>query len=512
MKFLQPLGFLTALLLPAILLLYFKKKQVVEYRVSWLELWEEVVRETEGLRVGKIRNSLLLVLQLLIGVFIVLSAARPIWVEGFQGERAVVALDCSISMKARENGKTRFEEAREKAMEYVQTLPDRTRITLLVLKSQCGEYLADADKSGAVRALKEMACSNESLDVERAGRLLSAYSGEKAVFTDKDLSLGAREVKVGGRLDNAGITGAKYDYYSGSLQCRVKNYSAAARNIGVEAVDSQGKKALEGITLPSSEEGYVSFKLQGDPGPVTVKITGEDMLEEDNSFVVPLGEEYKTRVLLLGDSPFLQKALESIPGIKLESSGNPEDMQNGYDLCIVARKLEAPQALPACSLWNLFPGEEMKAGKLEQNAALEQGGEALTVGLSLTGAYAAGGDYLKQGEGYGSILLAGGKPVMTSGVEEGRRMVYSSLDLSRTNLVMLPAFPILVRRTVSWLSEDREKTLPSNPPSGFVTGEEGKDGEAAAAALPLMHDLKPLLLMAVLLLMAAEPEVYRHEL
>jgi len=70
----------------------------------------------------------------------------------------------------------------------------------------------------------------------------------------------------------------------------------------------------------------------------------------------------------------------------------------------------------------------------------------------------------------------------------------------------------LVHQTIGWLSADRGKNFSGNPPPAFATGEEGEGGKTAVKTLPLMLYLRPPLIIAVLLLMAVELEVYRHEL
>lgn len=512
MKLLQPLFLLLALFLPVIVLLHFRKKQVLEYRVSWLKFWDEAVREAEGIKNLKIHKYLLLALQLLTGALLVFSAAQPVWVRGFTGERAVVAIDCSISMKARENGETRFEEAKDKAGEYIKTLPSTTRVSILLLENGSKEYVKDVKKATALKLLDDISCTSESLDIGKAKSLLSVYPGEEAVFSDKDLSLGAKTVKVGNRLENLGITGASFDYYSRTLLCRVKNYCAASRDIGIEAADDSGNSDLQSVTvLPGTEES-VSFNIKGNPGLVTVKITNEDMLGEDNSFVVPIGDEYKVKTLLLGDSPFLEKALSCIPDIKLETTQSLGEVQKEYDILIIAKKLDMVKLPQDCNIWNLCPAEEMDGNNGEEAVLLEPGNSSFARSLSMKEVYAAKTDYLKEKKGYTDILSAAGRPVMICGMEGGRRRVLSSLDFSRTNLVMLPDFPVLVHQTIRWLSADREKTFSGNPPPAFVTGAEGKGGKTAPKALPLMLYLRHLLIVAALLLMAAELEVYRHGL
>ncbi len=130
MSFLAPLAFwITAIVVPALLVLYFLKLRRRQEIVPSTLLWRRAVQDLQvNAPFQKLRKNLLLFLQLLILALGVTALARPIIETSVSDEHSVVLLiDRSASMNAlEEGGQTRFEMAKEQAIRYVKTL-NRTR-------------------------------------------------------------------------------------------------------------------------------------------------------------------------------------------------------------------------------------------------------------------------------------------------------------------------------------------------------------------------------------------------
>ena len=130
MSFLAPLAFwITAIVVPALLVLYFLKLRRRQELVPSTLLWRRAVQDLQvNAPFQKLRKNLLLFLQLLILALGVFALARPIIETSVSDEHSVVLLiDRSASMNTlEEGGQTRFEMAKEQAIRYVKTL-NRTR-------------------------------------------------------------------------------------------------------------------------------------------------------------------------------------------------------------------------------------------------------------------------------------------------------------------------------------------------------------------------------------------------
>jgi hypothetical protein len=116
--------FIMAILPPLVILLYFLKLRRMPVEVPSTYLWR---RALEDLHVNSIwqrlRNNLLLWLQLLVLALMILALLRP----GIRSDqkiesRSILMIDHSASMQATDLGKSRLELAKEKALELVSTM------------------------------------------------------------------------------------------------------------------------------------------------------------------------------------------------------------------------------------------------------------------------------------------------------------------------------------------------------------------------------------------------------
>ncbi|QZY55688.1 BatA domain-containing protein [Crassaminicella profunda] len=509
MKFLNPLGLLLGLLLFFIILLYFKKKQIIEKKASNIAIWDEVIKEVEGIKSRKINQYLLLIIQLIIGGLIVLAFSKLIWIQDFKGEEITFAIDCSITMKSVEDGKTHFQMAKEKIENYMENVTHDKRMNLVLCKGSSSIYLKDAKKEEVKKAIKKLSCSNESLNIDYAREILKSLSGEKIIITDKDLSLGMSTIKVGNKFENVGITYANYDYYTDTLLCRIKNYGKSQKEVLIGLYDEQ-KRDLKRINLSGKEEMDVSFQGLKASKKWTLKIENEDLLKEDNVFVVALGEVYKRQVLFIGENLFLEKALLSIPYIHVEKQKIGEPIKKDYDLYIVEKEGNIQNLPQNANVWYLSPNLEQIDGKIKVASMVKGIKSPFTKDLDLTKVYTRPISYLKEKEGYGTILQADGKPIMIYGKEKMQRNVYGSIDFNKTNLVMMPDFPILVENTIDWFFDGCKMNVLKNPPEKLVVGEVKNIESRNESGKLLEKDFTTLLVACALLLMVLEWEVHKR--
>ncbi len=123
--FLAPLSFALLALAPIIVLMYLlklkRRPQVVPSTLLWRRSVQDLIANAPF---QKLRNNLLLWLQLLILLLLVLALARPVMrLSGLGGETIIVMLDLSASMQTEENdGETRIQKARNLAMDTVDAM------------------------------------------------------------------------------------------------------------------------------------------------------------------------------------------------------------------------------------------------------------------------------------------------------------------------------------------------------------------------------------------------------
>ncbi|MBF8982527.1 VWA domain-containing protein [Lutibacter sp. B2] len=507
MKLLNPLGLFLALLLPIIILLHFKKKQIIEQKISNIALWDEVLKEVEGVKSRKINKYFLLMIQILIGILIVVALSKPIWIKGFSGEEITLAIDCSIMMKAEENGKTHFQVAKGKINDYMNHLDDATRINLVLLKKKSEIYLKDSKKQDIKKALKGIKCSNEELNIEYASKFLSTISGKKILITDKEIFLGDQIIKVGKAFENIGITNLNYDYYNNTILCRVKNYGKRKENVVVSMINDQGKKDLQSITVDSNKEKDISFEVFKDSKLLTLKIENKDMLREDNEFIVSL--KNKKKVLLIGKNIFLEKALLSIPHIKAEFINEWDESKTGYDVYIVDQEMDIEKLPKDRSIWSLHP--KFTDGEIQEIAQLNVVNDRFSKSLHMKGIYTKETQFLKEKKGYEPILQADEKTLMLYGMENEQKRIYSTIDFRKTNLVMTPNFPILINHTIDWLLDGNKISYVDHPAVKLVTGENYKNTESKKLKTKTaIFSFTEIIAVLILIFMVIEWEVYKR--
>ena len=115
---------LLALVPPAIISLYFLKLKRHPVEVPSTYLW---TRTIEDLHVNsiwqKLRQSLLLFLQLLLLALAILACTRPGW-RGMDlvGDRFIFLLDASASMNATDVSPTRLDAAKQRALDLIEQM------------------------------------------------------------------------------------------------------------------------------------------------------------------------------------------------------------------------------------------------------------------------------------------------------------------------------------------------------------------------------------------------------
>ncbi len=165
---------MAAVVVPALLVLYFLKLRRREMAVSSTLLWKKAIQDLQvNAPFQRLRRNLLLLLQMLLLLLLVLSLARPVvnFTPG-AGKLSVILIDRSASMSATDmdGGKSRLEEAKRRAKALVDTL-DRDATAAVVAFDSTAETVQPM--TADTRALKTAIDSIQPTD--RKSRLKLAY-------------------------------------------------------------------------------------------------------------------------------------------------------------------------------------------------------------------------------------------------------------------------------------------------------------------------------------------------
>lgn len=521
MSLLTPVALvLSALALP-ILMLYMLRLRRIEVPISSTFLWRQLVRDREANAPWqRLRFSWLLVLQLLILLALVLSLARPfVEISTISTGRLVLLLDASASMEATDVSPSRFARAREIALELVDTLgPDDTMTVIRV--GAVPEVLAAASRDKVVlrQAIRDAAPSDSSADWEAALTLAAAgavgVSDLKVVIiSDGGLPPNlppvpgeVRYVPVGEQGDNLAISALAVASLPGSapqLFARLSNYgdepAEAILDVRLDGSDvlytarrytvpAQGTVDIFDIELPPEFEALAAQLT------FPARAPGHDFLRADNRAVAVRERAGAGRVLLVSDGNlFLEQIFRSLRGVALYQVVSVDELPSQpFDLYVFDRTL--PRTLPEGDLLLIDPPAS--------TAFFQMGAEYTPAGAIAVNTNDARmrnlGVYLPQARvarlraltdiGWATVLAeVDGLPLIVAGEVGMRQVAILPFDVRypNTDMVLQPAWPILMAELTSWFSPPRiTDASASLPPGAPVTVRFLGDADTAVIRRP----------------------------
>lgn len=158
---------------PLIIMLYFLKLRRAPMLVPSTYLWQRTI---EDLHVNSIwqrlRNNLLLLLQLLVVLALILACLRP-GVRGSAslGDRTIFMIDHSSSMAATDVNDSRLDAAKQQALEMIETM-DSSDVGMVIAFSDVADVRQGftADKSRLREAVRSIAQTARPTDMDEALR------------------------------------------------------------------------------------------------------------------------------------------------------------------------------------------------------------------------------------------------------------------------------------------------------------------------------------------------------
>lgn len=343
---------------PAIVLLYFLKLKRQPVEVPSTYLWSRTI---EDLHVNSIwqrlRQSLLLFLQLLLILLVILACFRPGWRGDDEiGERTIFLIDSSASMGAVDVEPTRLDDAKRRVLELIDQM-DSGDVAMVIsfsdraiveqsftdnrslLRQKVNRIKATnhrSDLSEALRAASGLAnpgrtSQSGTNDVQVAEALpatLYIYSdgGFSAV---PNFSLGNLEPKfipIGSDApDNLAVvafTADRNPEKPGAAQAyaRLQNSGGLDVEAEVSLYLNDTLADASNIKVPADGEAGVQFELQNvDDGVLRLEIGTKDHLALDDHAYVALGVPRRARVLVVtaGHNDAMRLAMTTDQAVKI---------------------------------------------------------------------------------------------------------------------------------------------------------------------------------------------------
>jgi len=404
---------------PLIVMLYFLKLKRRPIEVPSTYLWSRTI---EDLHVNSIwqrlRQSLLLFLQLLLVALIMLALLRPGW-QGTQleGTRFILLIDASASMRATDDRPTRLDEAKKQGVSLIDQMKpgdvamvisfsDTARIEqsftdnrrLLVGRIQQIEPTVHATNlEEALRAAAGLANTGRSStagdkqDVQVADALPATLYiiSDGGMRTVPDFALGNLEAKylpIGtATAPNLGVVAFSVDRNPeqpdrAQVFARVENHGDEDQTVEATLYRDDQLRDAQQTTVPAHGSSGVKFDLtELDAGLLRLELSAKDSLAEDNTAYAAMNRPRPARVLIVGpENDALRVALRTEEVAKMAAVEFADESlladvahqenaaTGGYDLIIYDRcqPIKSPQAntvyigrVPPGDAWSL--GEKL---------------------------------------------------------------------------------------------------------------------------------------------------------
>ncbi len=495
MSFLAPAAFAALALAIPILLLYMLRLRRREVLISSTFLWRQVMQDTEANTPWqRLRRNLLLFLQLLILLLLVLALTRPfVTVPTVSAGKIALLLDASASMTADDiAGETRFEAARQQALQIVNNMNPQDQISLIRVADVAEPLTAySADKNELRRALAEMTVSHGRADWDTALTLAAAGAAGAENFSIVMISDGgvgdaARlpanipqpiYVPVGESAGNVAITALATRALAGQppqLFAQVTNYGDEPAEISlVIRLDDVLRLSRSGAIPPRSQlpipfDEPIAEPFETLSAALTFDNEVADHLALDNRAWTVRNEATTRRVYYISQTGnlFLEQALRSLPGVQT-FRGDPSNRRlpaDDFDLYIFDGWL--PNSLPTGDMLLVNPpsstplftvGGSLEAPDLIEVSSAES---AITAyvdldEMSLLQYRALTADWAE------ALVTAPEGALLLAGEVNAQQIAILPFDLRDSNLPLLIAWPVLMANLMDWYSPAEIVDLPS---------------------------------------------------
>jgi hypothetical protein len=501
MQFLNP-GMLALLgIIPILILIHTLKPKPRQVDVTNLFLWQEALKERSShLTFERLKKNVPLLLQILVVILAALALAKPTWMFlSSQKGNMILVIDTSASMKTKAGSGTRFDVAREKAVELIGKRDPVQKILIVEAGHKPAIKTGFLDNSTQAKSLvNSLKPSDVAGEIEQAIYLALSFvdpSNNDALYliTDgagEDISTLVKNhpnirpiIVTGGNL-NIGITKFKFrqeinrnDHYE--IMLEIKNFTASPITCPVRlSIDNTGifKKP---ITFEAHEKKLLIFPYTGLISGIAGAILEiDDDFSTDNRAYLSLSAAKDIWVLLVSRGNFfLEQLLKAYPNVKVNSvkeiipsSWKDQTLRN--DIVIVDRmdfpKTEKGNFLLIDAYSPSIPivktGQVRFPGNLVGDLKSPLMANVDVSGLIIEQAAKLGVDKRLQ-----PVIRSAQTGLMYAYEKGGMRAVLLSFDPIQSNLPLKIAFPVMMGNIINWLNPHKLEfsTLQTRPGEPF---------------------------------------------
>jgi hypothetical protein len=506
MTVLAPVGLGFGVAVPLLLLLYLLKVRRTERVISSVLLWETFQRDLAARDPWqRLRWSVLLVLQLALLAALVVALVRPAQVlPAPPSSFLAIVVDSSPSMSATDVAPNRLEAARAAAHDLIEAAPEGTLFALIEAGATARVIVPETtDRQAIDRGLDGIApagafttrgphaaATSDTRSIDAALRLAGALARARPASTIHLFSDGAyshpstwddlarvdprhsapvnlRFHGFGTAVGNRAITALALSPGTSTaaggattqLFARVQNFDSRPASIAV-ALDADGKTVeTRAVDLPAEGTKSLFFDTVP-PGAraIQLRITPADTLADDKIGTLVRGDPPSVPILLVSrGNLFLQKALQSIPGLALfqiAPRAFPGVDTSAYALLVFDGYV--PDRPPTKTAFIVNPPDSpwhRTQGTLRDPPITLWRSEDPTLAyVDLASVRIARANNVILPDWAHPSIESNGVPLAFVGANAGQRIVGLTFDLQQSNFPLSAAFPIFVANVVRYLT------------------------------------------------------------
>lgn len=457
---LWPLGFL--ILLPLIVLLYLLKEKAEDRQIPSLYLWKEAYRSLEARSSWeKLRNNLLLYLQLLLTLLLILALCEPHLDYGQRAKDVVLALDTSGSMNSmyyedgKPSGRSRLEEAKRRAEQYVDSLPLNTRVTLVTASGTAKlVFTGKTDRYDIKEELEAIQGSHLAGNLSPAVDLIQAMSAEwescqTVFFTDETvdpkglLSVTEALGSPGANLSVTQISHREGKNGKTDILVQVENTGTVSLSSDVNLYLDETLEDIQAVHLKPKEDTVLYFKDLYVREKAAAELNEADDLESDNIAYDCIKDSQEQKILFVSEkNVFLEKALMNLENAQIYKTNDKNGLEKTPDYDFYVFDGDFPEKLPEKgSLLFINPPRSAEGLFLIEGEAegvwIEEAGSDFGFSVSSL-------KKIKTPDWAESFYQAGEYSAGFSGEKNGQKITVLAFDIHNSEWPLLPEFPLKI--------------------------------------------------------------------
>jgi hypothetical protein len=475
---------LTLTAIPILIIIHTLKPKPRQVDVTNLFLWNEILKEkSHNLSFARLKRNLPLLLQILIVFLAALALAKPTWTYlTTKKGNMILVIDTSASMQTRSGSGTRFDLARQKALQLIEQRDQDQKILIVEAGNKSVVKTGFIDNSSQAQDLvNKLQPSDAAANLEPAIYLALSFvdpAKEDLLYliTDgagQDFSAlvknqpKIRPLIVSGGEHNVGIT--KFEFRQLADRSDHFEFMLEIKNFDLIPVESSIRLSIDRIVL---FESAITFEAQEKTMliiPYSGLINGiaravleiDDDFKVDNQAYLSLNAAKEIWVLLVSKgNHFLEKLLAAYPNFRVNSvkeiipSSWPEQTAR-HDIVIVDR-MDFPQT----DRGNFFLIDAyspsipvFKTGQVSLPEILAWDRKSpLMANVNPSGLILEEGAKLQADRRLQPVIESAQTGLMYALEENGLRVVLIGFDITRSDLPFKVAFPVMMSNIFNWLN------------------------------------------------------------